>query len=68
MFWGKTLSELFDQGGFVMYPLLVCSIVAVSVAVERILVLILHRDSYDRFVLELETQLTASGTEGARSG
>lgn len=49
-----------------MYPLLVCSIVAVSVAVERILVLILHRDSYDRFVLELETQLTASGTEGAK--
>ena len=67
MFWGKTLSELFDQGGFVMYPLLVCSIVAVSVAIERILVLILHRDSYDRFVLELETRLTDSGVEGAKA-
>ena len=50
-----------------MYPLLVCSIVAVSVAVERILVLILHRDSYDRFVLELETRLTDSGVEGAKT-
>ena len=67
MFWGKTLSELFDQGGFVMYPLLVCSIVAVSVAIERILVLILHRDRYDRFVLELETRLTDSGVEGAKA-
>ena len=50
-----------------MYPLLVCSIVAVSVAIERILVLILHRDSYDRFVLELETRLTDSGVEGAKT-
>ena len=50
-----------------MYPLLVCSIVAVSVAIERILVLILHRDSYDRFVLELETRLTDSGVEGAKA-
>ena len=49
-----------------MYPLLVCSIVAVSVAIERILVLLLHRDSYDRFVLELETRLTDSGAEGAK--
>ena len=64
MFWGKTLSELFDQGGFVMYPLLVCSIIAVSVAIERILVLLLHRESYDRFVLELEKRLTNSGAEG----
>ena len=50
-----------------MYPLLVCSIVAVSVAIERILVLILHRDSYDRFVLELETRLTDLGVEGAKT-
>ena len=61
MFWGKTLSELFEQGGFVMIPLLICSIVAASVTIERIIVLALHRSPYNRFVAELENQLSQAG-------
>ena len=66
MFWGKTLGELFEQGGFVMYPLLVCSIVAVSVVIERIIVLLLNRSNYDRFISELESKLTRTDLSSAR--
>lgn len=66
MFWGKTLGELFEQGGFVMYPLLVCSIVAVSVVIERIIVLFLNRSNYDQFISELESKLTRTDLSSAR--
>ena len=66
MFWGKTLGELFEQGGFVMYPLLVCSIVAVSVVIERIIVLLLNRSNYDQFSSELESKLTRTDLSSAR--
>ena len=66
MFWGKTLGELFEQGGFVMYPLLVCSIVAVSVVIERTIVLLLNRSNYDRFISELESKLTRTDLSSAR--
>tara|TARA_B100000945_G_scaffold318101_1_gene322236 strand:- start:1458 stop:2108 length:651 start_codon:yes stop_codon:yes gene_type:complete len=66
MFWGKTLGELFEQGGFVMYPLLVCSIVAVSVVIERIIVLFLNRSNYAEFVSDLENKLTHSDISSCR--
>ncbi|MBA62727.1 MAG: hypothetical protein CMJ76_10230 [Planctomycetaceae bacterium] len=66
MFWGKTLGELFEQGGFVMYPLLVCSIVAVSVVIERIIVLFLNRSNYAGFVSDLENKLTHSDISSCR--
>ena len=61
MFWGKTLSELFEQGGFVMYPLLLCSIVAVGVAAERIFVLFANRSAYQSFSRALEEKLLSGG-------
>ncbi len=67
MFWGKTLSELFEQGGLVMYPLLVCSIVAVSVTIERIIVLFLNRTPYDEFVSALESKLNSAGIGETRN-
>ena len=57
MFWGKTLFELFEQGGFVMYPLLLCSVVAVCVTLERIIVLIHRRGHYESFMDNLEQRL-----------
>jgi len=57
MFWGKTLFELFEQGGFVMYPLLLCSVVAVCVALERIIVLVHRRGHYESFMNHLEQRL-----------
>lgn len=57
MFWGKTLFELFEQGGFVMYPLLLCSVVAVCVTIERTIVLIYRRGNYHSFAAKLEQRL-----------
>lgn len=33
---GRTILELIEQGGAVMYPLLLCSVLAVSVIIERL--------------------------------
>ena len=57
MFWGKTLFELFEQGGFVMYPLLLCSVVAVCVTIERTIVLVYRRGNYHSFAAKLEQRL-----------
>ena len=66
MFWGKTLSELFEQGGFVMYPLLLCSIVAVGVAAERIFVLFANRSAYQSFSRTLEEKLSSGGVSATQ--
>ena len=66
MFWGKTLGELFEQGGGVMYPLLVCSIVAVSVVIDRLIVLLLNRNNYAKFISQLESKLTHSDISSCR--
>ncbi len=49
-----------------MYPLLVCSIVAVSVVIERIIVLFLNRSNYAEFVSDLENKLTHSDISSCR--
>lgn len=38
MIWGHTLFELFTMGGPVMWPLLLCSVVAAAIVVERAIV------------------------------
>lgn len=50
-----------------MYPLLVCSILAVSVGIERIIVLTLNRSNYDQFVSELEKKLNNTGISGTKA-
>ena len=50
-----------------MYPLLVCSILAVSVGIERIIVLTLNRSNYDQFVSELEKKLNSAGISGTKA-
>lgn len=52
--WGHDLNELFALGGFVMWPLLACSIAALAVAIERAIVLFAKRTSYDQFVSRLK--------------
>ena len=39
MIWGHTLLELFAMGGPVMWPLLLCSVVALAIVVERAIVI-----------------------------
>jgi biopolymer transport protein ExbB len=55
--WGYTLSDLFERGGFVMYPLLACSILAVCVAIERIIVFLFRAGSYRQLSSQLSQRL-----------
>ena len=64
--WGYTLNDLFLRGGFVMYPLLVCSIIAVCVAVERIIVFLFLAGSYRQLSSQLEGRLGSGSLEEVR--
>jgi biopolymer transport protein ExbB len=64
--WGYTLNDLFLRGGFVMYPLLVCSIIAVCVAVERIIVFLFLAGSYRQLSSQLERRLGSGRLEEVR--
>lgn len=60
------LYELFQRGGPVMWPLLVCSILSVAVSVERILVFLWQRYPYEKLTSQLRDVLRAGGSESAR--
>jgi biopolymer transport protein ExbB len=55
--WGYTFRDLFLRGGFVMYPLLVCSVVAACIALERILMLVLRSGSFNHLLKQLQGRL-----------
>ncbi|MEE2989286.1 MAG: MotA/TolQ/ExbB proton channel family protein [Planctomycetota bacterium] len=65
--WGYTFNDLFVRGGFVMYPLLACSIVAVCVAVERIIVFLFRAGSYRQLSDQLGHRLENNSVEDVRS-
>jgi biopolymer transport protein ExbB len=58
--------ELFRLGGPVMWPLLICSIVAVAVALERVVVFLWLRLPYGELVKRLGKSLHAGGVGQAR--
>lgn len=66
MIWGQTIAELFARGGVCMWPLLGCSVLAVAVAAERLLLLALIPSSPARFQRRLLLCLDAGDTEAAR--
>jgi len=53
--WGQTLDDLFFRGGAVMWPLLLCSVIAVALAVDRAVVHLRARLDYRRFVEQLRS-------------
>ena len=60
MFWDYSLSDLLEKGGFVMWPLLFCSIAALALAIDRGLVHFRLRLRFRLFVDKLE-KLIRSG-------
>ena len=65
--WGYTFRDLFLRGGFVMYPLLLCSVVAACIALERLLMLSLRSGSFNQLLKKLQRRLkrdTADQTKG----
>ena len=55
--WGQSVSELFERGGPVMWPLLGCSILAVALIAERVLVYQRLRVAYGPLLAELESRI-----------
>lgn len=61
------LYELFQRGGPVMWPLLACSVLAVAVAVERVIVFWWQHYSYERMTDEFRRVLNDDGGDELRS-
>ena len=57
--------DLIEKGGIVMYPIFLCSIVALAVFIERLLVLRRKRIIPGEFVQAIEAQITAQDIKGA---
>jgi biopolymer transport protein ExbB len=54
MLWDQTLIELFVKGGFAMWPLLVCSVVACAIVAERFFYFVRLRFDYKVFISQLK--------------
>ena len=61
------LYELFQRGGAVMWPLLACSVLAVAVAVERMIVFWWQYYPYERMTEEFQRVLQNGGVDQART-
>lgn len=58
--------ELFKKGGLVMYPLLLCSLLVVTIAVERYLVYRKSATDADNLLTALMPKLNSADWDGAR--
>lgn len=57
--------DMLNRGGWVMYPILICSIVALAVAIERSLYYSRTGKSYKTFLFDLKSYLKADNIKGA---
>ena len=64
--WSYSWKELFFKGGEVMWPILACSVVALAVAVERIIAFVWYSTSYRGLLHVLKGRLDRGDTDGAR--
>ena len=63
--WNYSWKELFFKGGEVMWPILICSVVALAIAVERIIAFVWYSTSYRGFLNVLQRRLEHGDTLGA---
>ena len=62
---GFTLMELFEMGGIIMWPLLVFSIAAMCITLERLIYLIYHNLKVDDLKKKVEGYIESGNIEGA---
>ena len=62
--WGQNVTELFERGGPVMWPLLACSVLAVALICERLLVYWSLRVAYGPLLAELRRESATSRWAG----
>ena len=67
MFWDQTIVQLFQKGGFAMWPLLLCSIIGLAIIVERAYYFLRLRFNYDAFVQQLKKLLAKRQVKQALS-
>ena len=58
------LLELFHQGGLVMYPLLLCSIIAIAILVERVRTYRAAQSNMNRLREEVPVLAAANNQKG----
>lgn len=63
--WGYSWYDLFERGGEVMWPILVCSVLALAITVERIIVFIWHFTPFAGLVRSLEEHVRRGDLDGA---
>lgn len=63
--WGYSWYELFVRGGEVMWPILVCSILALAVAIERFVVFLWYFTPFNGLVRTLERYVRSGDLEHA---
>ena len=66
MLWDHTLVDLVEKGGLLMWPLLACSVVALSLFLDRTAALLRARLRFDRFAADLRVQVLAGDLERAQ--
>lgn len=65
--WGQSLVELFHRGGFAMWPLLALSVLALAIALERLLVMAWLHQGYRGFRDRLAELVRRGDLRGART-
>lgn len=63
--WDNSLIQLFSKGGFVMYPLLACSIIGLAIVLERGIFFLRMRMNVARFMEDLRGRLQRGDRQGA---
>jgi biopolymer transport protein ExbB len=64
--WGESFQALFLRGGPVMWPLLLCSVLALAVAVERLMLFLWWTTPYEAFLQRLQATLSKGNREATR--
>lgn len=53
-YWGYSWHELFERGGEVMWPILICSVLGLAIALERIIFFLWYMTPYNGLVRSLQ--------------
>jgi len=65
-YWGYSWHQLFDRGGGVMWPILICSVLGLAIALERVIVFCWYFTPYQGLIRSLQRHVQRGDLEQAR--